>query len=67
MKASDIKPCPFCGAEPVVDRWFAPYRPVLYTVQCTNINCPVKPSTDYCKDRGFIIRMWNRRVTDENA
>ena len=68
MKTPDLKPCPFCGQQPRIDRYFMPNMPnVLYAVQCVNINCPTNPITQYCKDRKFIIESWNRRVTDENA
>lgn len=60
----NLKPCPFCGGKPTVDRCAMPYNPVFYAVECTNINCPVQPVTDYCKDKAFIIKQWNRRAAD---
>ena len=66
MKTPDLKPCPFCGKKPIIDKQFPPNPyPVVYAVQCHNINCPVNPMTNYCKDKKFIIESWNRRVTDE--
>lgn len=64
----ELKPCPFCGEKPKVDRYFMPTMPnVLYAVQCVNINCPTNPIIQYCKDRAFIIKSWNRRAIDENT
>lgn len=63
--APDLKPCPFCGSKPTVEKFFMPTNSVvLYSVQCNNINCPVNPVSDYCKDRAFIIKQWNRRAED---
>lgn len=64
---NNLKPCPFCGGLPNVDKCEMPYSPVFYAVECDNINCPVQPSTDYCKDRAFIIKLWNKRAGDEDG
>ena len=66
MKTPDLKPCPFCGSKPTVDKCELQDGTVFYTVLCYNINCAVRPKADYCKDKSFIIKQWNRRVTDEN-
>lgn len=68
MKMPELKPCPFCGSNPIIDKYIPPQpHSVAYAVQCVNINCAVRPITDYCKDRKFIIKQWNRRATDENT
>ena len=62
-----LKPCPFCGGQATVDVCVMPHSPTFYAVECNNINCPVKPATDYCKDKAFIIKKWNERATDKNG
>lgn len=76
MKTPDMKPCPFCGGEAILER---KSRTVVHgaTRRNTYVRCT------QCDSRGrrFLyfefdpkkqaeneaVNAWNRRVTDENA
>ena len=59
---TEIKPCPFCGAEPVIDNdgggWY---------INCDNWReCPVTPrSSGTYTRRDGCIRAWNTRTEEE--
>jgi hypothetical protein len=54
----EIKPCPWCGEEPRVDRFYD-----MYLVTCMNYVCPVMPHTKPTCTEGRAIYVWNRRVS----
>lgn len=57
----ELKPCPWCGKAPTVERllW-------LYMVSCVNPGCPVMPHTTFCRTRARAIRLWNRREREHD-
>lgn len=58
---SELKPCPFCGANPV--REYLPDGKEY--IICSNENCPCQPMTAAQKSKGAAARAWNRRVNNE--
>lgn len=58
-----LKPCPFCGSEPNVQKaeYNAPY--VEYFVRCSNMKkCSVLPFTYSFDNIEDAIDAWNRRA-----
>jgi len=56
-----LKPCPFCGGEAIVDycdddEWY---------VSCNGDACDIRPQTEFCETRMEAIKTWNKRVNDE--
>ena len=49
----ELKPCPFCGLEPVYGG--------LNRLYCPNKNCEVRPSTKMHKTQKDAAEAWNRR------
>lgn len=57
-----LRPCPFCG-------WPATYKEANLTegfwkVRCTNIVCPIDPSTIAFMDKEHAADAWNNRCGD---
>lgn len=66
MKMPELKHCPFCGAEADVDVWGTGESwDNYYRVSCTNKECFVHVSTDWCMDKNRVLKEWNRRVKDD--
>ena len=60
----ELKPCPFCGAEPTLDKV---YESVY--VWCKNCEARIKPihsSIDYCAV-DLAVEKWNRRFFKETS
>lgn len=60
---SDLKPCPFCGSEAVVN-----YKQALGTwiVECTNSYCPASYMIGMDYDTKLeAVDAWNRRPNNE--
>ena len=66
MSEIKLKPCPFCGGEPVLKR----DRIGIYCVQCTNCKCMTTFQFDFGEGEEVSKRkaadVWNRRVVDES-
>lgn len=66
MSEIKLKPCPFCGGEPVLKR----DRIGIYCVQCTNCGCMTTFQFDFGEGEEASKRkaadVWNRRVVDES-
>lgn len=60
-----LKPCPFCGTEPVIRQW--PGTNTLY-IECINKKCKMNPSTGLQRWSKIEVHIeaWNRRVDDGN-
>ena len=60
----NIKPCPFCGCQPVFIRPKELGAEVRDSrLQCVNIKCPMwRVSTYTSKDKGNLISVWNHRI-----
>lgn len=60
---SELKPCPFCGAEATLN-----YKEALETwiAECSNFSCPASYmiGMDY-NTKEEAIGAWNRRTKDE--
>ena len=57
----DLKPCPFCGQIPRVEKNNSTKK---FWIQCDNTKCRIQPCTDMHVNLGTIKREWNRRVND---
>ena len=60
----NLKPCPFCGKEPVVDSQINEYGDLEFSVMCVNDSCFVEVQTRYMSFRETVYA-WNRRADDE--
>ena len=61
MNGLELKPCPFCGGEAVINPVFDLH---VYFVHCKNCDCAIGR---FYRDKCDAIEAWNRRVNDENA
>lgn len=52
--SQELKPCPFCGAEP----WLDTFKNKIY---CTNQNCLMRPKTPLLATQEQSIAAWNTR------
>lgn len=57
-KYTKLKPCPFCGKPVKLRRWLATG---VYWIECENMDCWMRPSTDASRNYKWIIGAWNRR------
>lgn len=58
--SDQIKPCPFCGAQP--ETFGSGERQRGLMIQCIGEDCP-NPSVSYY-DHATAIRVWNRRAAE---
>jgi hypothetical protein len=61
MSTTQIKACPFCGQQPVIEKPEPSMQMVF--VKCKNHDCQSRPGTDGLGERMAIDR-WNRRAGD---
>lgn len=70
---SDLKPCPFCGTQPVHEKYDpgAPCKQKHYTLGCWNDDCHVDVSVEIKGQissepeiRAELERRWNARVQE---
>lgn len=71
MKASELKPCPFCGHVAHVSAMKQSVTPRFY-VECSNAKDRCIASEAYVFGRKYpnkedAINAWNRRITDEST
>lgn len=72
IKCKNIKPCPFCGSEAILQRDIRYPRPrcnpkQAYEVICTNYNCVIyRADTHYSLTKKEAIAKWNNRVEVDN-
>ena len=57
-----LKPCPFCGSQPVLCHWHEKWRGDQYEVECRNVECPVFDCHDEADE---AAEAWNTRVTND--
>lgn len=68
MNKTYLKPCPFCGDIPVVekheetDRW----TETVYQVVCDSDDCLINPETNSYGDKQRAINDWNTRYNKES-
>ena len=60
-KLVELKPCPFCGAEP--RRVTENYR--AHRVVCGNLKCRVFVHTEWFDRASDATKAWNRRADNE--
>ena len=55
----DLKPCPFCGSEPMwkIDSGF------IYYIFCSNLACVCRDTRPF-KSEQEAVEAWNKRSTD---
>ena len=63
-KKSNLKPCPFCGKQPIIEQWYS--GEINYMVKCNNPDCPV-PENGYPSGRDLkeVKDDWNRRTQND--
>jgi hypothetical protein len=57
MKKEELKPCPFCGAEP--DMWDT--NAGDWYIDCSNKDCYIQPGMPKPLPMEAAIAIWNRR------
>ena len=57
----ELKPCPFCGVEPVLSQDFFG----RYDVRCLNTGCEIMPSTRVYDKAEDAATSWNRRAESQ--
>jgi Lar family restriction alleviation protein len=63
---TELKPCPFCGEQPVVDWRMGKEKYIpLFQIRCENNDCTTQPETWYFKSEAEAIQAWNRRKENE--
>lgn len=56
----ELKPCPFCGNKP--ELFVSGFKEgFLYSVSCNQVDCWIKPCTEWTTHRQEAIDDWNRR------
>jgi hypothetical protein len=53
-----IKPCPFCGKKPSIEKWLC--GTVCYQIRCQSTRCLVNPRTGFMP-KEEAIEAWNQR------
>ena len=64
MDMHELKPCPFCGSQPITFNTGNAYPEIYYRVICPK-NCCMQSKLYDCLAEA--ISDWNRRANDENA
>ncbi|MDO5399308.1 MAG: Lar family restriction alleviation protein [bacterium] len=61
MKDTELKPCPFCGEKPIIEKWSS--WSLMFMVKCENPVCPI-PIDGYPSghDLTAVKLEWNRRT-----
>ena len=58
---ANLKPCPFCGKNPRVEKYIDHYRRTNYAVECRFEKCTTQPMTAWCASEKDAAKAWNRR------
>lgn len=58
---NELKPCPFCGDVPMLDKGHGYYR-----VMCNNRECWILPKTDIYTKEETAYDAWNERADNEH-
>lgn len=56
-----LKPCPFCGAQPVREKSIFQGE-YFWTISCENEKCKVQPFTDSHVTSSVVTKEWNKRA-----
>jgi hypothetical protein len=60
MDDTNLKPCPFCGEPPTLERLAGPSK--RWAVQCVNPRCGVAASTLEARSQPEAEKLWNQRA-----
>lgn len=58
---AELKPCPFCGTEPIIIREYG-----MTQVKCNNFECWILPGTSRYTNEEIAFNAWNERAEDGN-
>lgn len=56
-----LKPCPFCGGKPFIDKDKCFDGTFVYQISCVNRECDVSIKTKWRATKKEAIEAWNRR------
>jgi hypothetical protein len=59
--SQELKPCPFCGSTPIINRKPLSGSPFRIFIQCVYIHCTIMPQTIRCAKEKEALRLWNTR------
>lgn len=59
-KEEELKPCPFCGGQALLDEWCGSFK-----IRCSNDDCDIKPDTYSDSVKSEVIRLWNKRAGEQ--
>lgn len=59
-----LKPCPFCGCTPTLERVKTSATRYGYRIMCENADCVCNPTTLCTDTKEEIIEIWNRRANE---
>lgn len=61
---NELKPCPFCGAMPNLNKYLDTLGRLKWGIICENSNgkCEIEPMTAWYADKDECIEAWNKRV-----
>lgn len=62
QKMPEVKPCPFCGAKPILDKNENYNGETIYQVYCPS--SVVRVETTWFDNEEAAIEAWNRRTND---
>lgn len=60
---TELKPCPFCGAEVKLEKEWADALSVFYNFNC--YNCGMFCFQNECVPKDIAIEAWNRRADND--
>ena len=59
---AELKPCPFCGKIPMLERFIDRFQRDKYDIECRCPYCEVQPMTPWYEEKNDAIEAWNRRA-----
>ena len=61
---AELKPCPFCGHTPKIERFENRFNRIYFAIECHSTDCDIIPQTAWYADKQEAIEAWNRRATN---
>lgn len=61
VRADEVRPCPFCGATPIVA-----WHKMCYSVECLALNSFPHDAMASARDKREAIKLWNTRVSNND-
>ena len=62
--AVKLKPCPFCGMIPEVEKYIDRYNRTKYGIECKSSKCDIQPTTPWYAEEKEAVKAWDRRPND---